>query len=184
MKKAIILAVAALMIFGLAPQQANAQGAGSSINNTNINPFLQIALDSAITNASTDSSAIFSMDTWKTDPLNGHNYFESSKVIVTCRQTNDSVSAKVYVEVGNISTTGAVPGRSYSQPIYVDSLYKGHEAIAIDMSTYKMFPQAQIKVTGMAGAGYLAKWSAFFGGIGILPIPSAPAPHLPGSHLQ
>ena len=186
MKKLMVFIIAALMIFAVAPQQAKAQGSGSNISNNNIFPFEQIALDTVLVNSATDSSAYFSMDTWASNPLKGHNYFESSKVIVTARQgTTDSVRGSVYIQVGQGMGTGSNLGRTYSRPIYVDSLYKGHLTVLIDLSPYKMFPQAQVSIVGQStGNGVLlggVKWSAWFGGVGILPIVGPPSQTAPGA---
>jgi hypothetical protein len=185
MKKLIVFMIAALMIFAAVPQQANAQGAGSSISTNNVFPFEQIALDTVLVNSATDSSAYFSMDTWASNPLKGHNYFESSKVIVTARQVSDSVRGSVYIQVGQGMGTGANLGRTYSRPIYVDSLYKGHLTVLIDMSPYKMFPQAQVSIvapsTGNGVNGGGVKWSAWFGGVGIMEITAPPAQSSPGA---
>ncbi len=189
MKNLMVILIAALMIFAVVPQQANAQGAGSFVNNTNIFPFEQIALDTVLTNSATDSSAYFSMNTWANNPLSGHNYFEASRVIVTARQgTTDSIKASVYIQVGQGMGTGANLGRTYSRPILVDSLSSTHLTAVIDMSPYKMFPQAQVMIKGAAtGNGVLlggVKWSAWFGGIGVLPISSGPTPKLGGYNPQ
>ena len=135
MKTIMLFLLAITLIFAVAPQQANAQGSGSNISNNNIFPFEQIALDTVLTNSSTDSSAYFSMDTWASNPLKGHNYFESSKVIVTARQgTTDSVKATVYIQVGQGMGTGRISGAHILDRFYVDSLNSTHLTEFIDMS--------------------------------------------------
>lgn len=123
-----------------------------------------IGLDTTLANGGTTYSKILSLNRQYTQANTNAGqpiYFNANqyaRILVLGRQTNDSVHSYIYLQYGNI--TGGTKGKDYGE-VLVDSLTLTKAAVNMDLSTYKVFKEARIKMVGLAaGNGVLAKWSA------------------------
>jgi hypothetical protein len=122
-----------------------------------------LAQDSSLANAGSKSSitqAVFSKGASVTTTK---IFNKGARILVMGNQTNDSVHANIYINIGQI-TSGTVK-KTYAK-ILIDSLTLTKNYANIDLSSYLVYPEVSVTVTGAAaGNGYLAKWSAIFGGV-------------------
>jgi hypothetical protein len=96
------------------------------------------------------------------------NYAGGAHILVLARQTHDSVSSAVYLQVGqNLSGT---EGKDFGS-ILVDTLSSTKKVINIDLAPYLDYKQVRLKVvaiTGVAVGVLEPDWSAVLGAKGIL----------------
>jgi hypothetical protein len=164
MKKVLFIFLAMAMAFvlmGFTPSNAPAQA--SWVNQTTY----AIATDSVVTNAGTKYSQIIQMQLKTTKQLTSVNYLDGLKILVTGYQIRDSVNAEVSLQVGQVA--GGTLNKQYTS-IVIDTLTSTKKYLIIDLSSYLLFPQARLKVTGLAAGNgstsYPAVWNARACGIG------------------
>ena len=160
MKRILLSVIVVLLGWVYLMSQTSAQ----SVSFSSVRDGWFIARDSALTNSNTKVSVVFPLFL-KTDRAStSFNSFEAARVLVMAKQTNDSVSAEVFIRVGQV--TGGTAGTTY-RDVLIDTLSATKRFFNVDLSSYAVFPQIAVVVKGLsAGNGVSAKWSAIAGAAG------------------
>jgi len=119
MKNILFILFTALAILGIMPSEMIAQASTDRISNAQIVPFKSIALDSSLANSGTKYTRVFPLLTKSSDFSKTQNFLHGASVSVMATQTNDSVNADIYLQIGAI--TGGTLGQTYAE-ILIDSL--------------------------------------------------------------